>query len=398
MKGGVFRVWEVSLTEIKRDGHHERHPKALRIGWFSENTHSFRPLTQPHLQQGGIWISFPKEPNLWGFSSKTIRLDESEATGCQGSWGTGCQGYPWIPHGALPSRPYLWGFGAKFGEVTRWDSISNRHVGMNLLAMCEVLWFDSLTDGTVVFWICTVFSRVWMRCSQWHIFQQASLKLCNLLLAHMSRNNMWFDSKRYRTLRTLFPFVGLYLCQLLSRIIYKKKLLANLFYVPQANRKTIPNVYSHWMSSWWIWFWPSRRYEKSESQKRGVIRLVLAPLCFFSSVCAWPYFLLHTFCAFPPQKKIIMAAMDFFVPWQARSHSRATRLPVAVGTVPEPAPPCRSHTVCRNGLVLGLVAASRRWSKRTRAVGFGVQEAWRMADGLLLGVCCWQNDAPKIRE
>ena len=80
-------------------------------------------------------------------------------------------------------------------------------------------------------------------CSQWHIFQQASLKLCNLLLAHMSRHNMWFDSKRYRTLRTLLPFVGLYLCQLLSRIMYKKKLLANLFYVPQANRKTIPNVY-----------------------------------------------------------------------------------------------------------------------------------------------------------
>ena len=81
-------------------------------------------------------------------------------------------------------------------------------------------------------------------------------------------------------------------------------------------------------------------------------------------------------------------AMDFLVPRQARSHSRlGTLAPVAVA----PAPPhIRSHPVCRNGLVLGLVAASRRWSKRTHAVGFGVQEAWRMADGLLLlGIFGW---------
>eukprot|EP00434_Breviolum_minutum_P020716 symbB.v1.2.018269.t1/scaffold1446.1/size211836/12 len=58
---------------------------------------------------------------------------------------------------------------------------------------------------------------------------------------------------------------------------------------------------------------------------------------------------------------------------QLGSHSRlGTLAPVAVA----PAPPhTRSHPVCRNGLVLGLVAASRRWSKRTHAVGFGVQEA-----------------------
>lgn len=236
----------------------------------------------------------------------------------------------------------------------------------------------------------------------------------------MSRNNMWFATSQKDTQPKEhswpLPLSTVEKDHMKKRI--RKKLLSSVFCPSRQPQDQPQSVVSGYHFGEFVLLkslkrrlgqWLSRRYEKV--RVRSTVLCVysscplLAFLVFMQCVSVWTSCVFYIFGYPSPPKKsscFIMAAMtvamDFFLPRQ--SHSRlGTLAPVAVA----PAPPhTRSHPVCRNGLVLGLVAASRRWSKRTHAVGFGVQEAWRMADGLLLlGIFRWifvGNTNQKIRK
>lgn len=121
-------------------------------------------------------------------------------------WDDGWQTYgpSWNP----TWNPDVWP--EKFGEVTGWDgkvwnvwSVGGfwfTH-GWNcgFLNLCAVLshvcmrvgiWFGALWRNDLVEW------NMWLLQPLTHIYQQASLKWCNFLPAHVSRNNMWFATSQ----------------------------------------------------------------------------------------------------------------------------------------------------------------------------------------------------------